>query len=273
MKTPDKPNLLFKNKVDLLDSFVLSGVLTVLLTRTYLEITGYPQLGNNHLHVAHVLFGGLFLSFALLVLLLSSKPNKFFSAVLGGIGFGLFIDETGKFITRDNDYFYEPTFTIIYMTFLAVWFVSRLILIHGSDQRFLSPAEWPRPLLVRIFIIFWSSVQVGLVVYILENLADYSALQNRVTSMIAVGSISAIIYGLLILLGLGNLIFKKVDTAAHILRGSSQMAIVLMYPIMFYSFQLLAAIGVIFTMLMIMALSETNLKYLIDNLLRSYRNK
>ncbi len=264
---------LFKNKVDLLDSFVLSGVLTVLLTRTYLEITGYPQIGSSNLHVAHVLFGGLFLSFALLVLLLSNKPNKFFSAVLGGVGFGLFIDETGKFITRDNDYFYEPTFTIIYLTFLIVWFLSRLFLLRGSGQKFLSPAEWPKPFFVRSFIICWSFSQVVLVVYILENLADYSSIQKRVTSMIAIGSISAIIYGLLIMLGLTRLFMKRVDSAAHILRGSSQMAIVLMYPILFYSIQLLAAIGVILTMLMIMALSETNLSYLIANLKRSYRNR
>ncbi|MFN2236595.1 MAG: hypothetical protein ACK2U1_20385, partial [Anaerolineales bacterium] len=38
---------------------LLSFAVSVVLTRLFLEITGYPKLGNSELHIAHVLWGGL----------------------------------------------------------------------------------------------------------------------------------------------------------------------------------------------------------------------
>ena len=97
---------------------------TVILVRLFLEITGYPQVGNNTLHIAHVLWGGLILFIATLIALTFSNRGVYqVVAILSGIGMGLFIDEVGKFITRSNDYFYPPAAPIIYGVFLISVFV------------------------------------------------------------------------------------------------------------------------------------------------------
>jgi uncharacterized membrane protein len=103
---------------------LLSFGSSVVLTRLFLEITGYPQLGSGELHIAHVLWGGLFLFTATLILLIMTNRWVFpLAAVLGGIGVGLFIDEVGKFITQTNDYFHPAAAPIIYATFLLTVFL------------------------------------------------------------------------------------------------------------------------------------------------------
>lgn len=92
---------------------------TVLGTRAWLELTGYPRIGGGDLHVAHALFGGFLLVVAaVLPLTLAGRRSHRLAAVLGGIGIGLFIDEVGKFITTTNDYFYPAAAPLIYATFL-----------------------------------------------------------------------------------------------------------------------------------------------------------
>jgi hypothetical protein len=100
---------------------LLSFAASVSLTRLFLELTGYPQLGNQTLHIAHVLWGGLLLFFsALLMLIYANRWVYRLGAVLAGVGVGLFMDEVGKFITQNNDYFYPPAASIIYVFFLLV---------------------------------------------------------------------------------------------------------------------------------------------------------
>jgi hypothetical protein len=94
---------------------------SVIATRLFLELTGYPQLGNSELHIAHALWGGLLLLAAVLLpLILANRWACTVSAILSGLGVGLFIDEIGKFITQKNDYFYPPAAPLVYAFFLLL---------------------------------------------------------------------------------------------------------------------------------------------------------
>jgi hypothetical protein len=98
---------------------VLCFAFSVTGTRVFLELTGYPQLGGGELHIAHVLWGGVFLFAAsLLPLIWVNQWVLDLSAVFSGLGVGLFIDEVGKFITSTNDYFYPSAAPIVYAFFL-----------------------------------------------------------------------------------------------------------------------------------------------------------
>jgi hypothetical protein len=103
---------------------MLSFAASVTLTRLFLYMTGYPQLGGGELHIAHVLWGGLLLFIAsLLPLLFANRWVYMLGAFLAGTGVGLFIDEVGKFITANNDYFYPLAAPIIYVFFLLTVFL------------------------------------------------------------------------------------------------------------------------------------------------------
>ena len=98
------------------------AVFTILAIRGFLAVTGYPQLGGDSLHIAHMLWGGLFMLASIIILLyLHGHRAKAVGAFIGGIGFGFFIDELGKFITNDNDYFYQPAAMLIYIIFILLW--------------------------------------------------------------------------------------------------------------------------------------------------------
>ncbi|UCF05577.1 MAG: hypothetical protein JSV33_00650 [bacterium] len=114
---------------DAIELFLASAVAAVLVIRGYLAITGYPKIGMGGLHIAHMLWGGMFMLVALLLLLIYWNPSmRRFAAFLAGIGFGTFVDEVGKFITHDNDYFYKPAPALMYIIFISLFLMARSIL-------------------------------------------------------------------------------------------------------------------------------------------------
>jgi hypothetical protein len=112
----------------LLDTVLVCAVGTILLIRTELWLSNYPQLGGSGLHIAHLLWGGLGMLIAIVILVSFLSPvARMVGAVLGGIGFGFFIDELGKFLTSDNNYFFKPTAAIIYIFFIIFFLGARAL--------------------------------------------------------------------------------------------------------------------------------------------------
>lgn len=110
--------------VSYMQFFLVFSVIAVLFTRLFLKLTNYPTLGGDSIHIAHMLWGGMLLVIGgLLLLLFHGKNIRYASAIFMGLGFGLFIDEIGKFITHDNNYFYEPAAMIIYLFFIVLVFI------------------------------------------------------------------------------------------------------------------------------------------------------
>lgn len=113
----------------LLESFFVAAVVSFLGIRWFLALTGYPRIGSGGIHIAHMLWGGLLMLLALMLLLaFLDRSVQHLAAVIAGLGFGTFIDEIGKFVTADNNYFYRPAIALIYGLFVVAFLVARAFL-------------------------------------------------------------------------------------------------------------------------------------------------
>jgi hypothetical protein len=127
-----------------LDLFLVCAVGSVIGNRVFLIITGYPQLGNGTLHISHAIWGALMMAIAVVFSISFLAPNnRTFIAFIGGCGFGWFIDELGKFITRDVNYFFKPTIALIYFVFITMYLVFRGIQrrAYTADEAVLNGLE------------------------------------------------------------------------------------------------------------------------------------
>jgi hypothetical protein len=106
--------------------FFVSSVATILTVRAILAATGWPQLGGGKIHFAHLLWGGIGMLIAfILFMAMQGRLWNQLATLSAGIGFGLFIDELGKFITSDNNYFFQPAVAIMYVVFVVLFFLFR----------------------------------------------------------------------------------------------------------------------------------------------------
>jgi hypothetical protein len=119
--------------------FFLSAIGSLLLIRAFLELTGFPQVGGGSIHVAHILYGGMLLTIAnILTIAFLGQRVRRLAAFIGGAGFGFFIDEIGKFLTSNNDYFFRPSIGIIYAIFIVLYLTFNFL---SRDQK-LSSREY-----------------------------------------------------------------------------------------------------------------------------------
>lgn len=147
-KIKSKLNFPIARSVDsaiLAELFLVNSIFSIVVIRVFLFLTDYPQLGGGVLHIAHMLWGGLLMFISIAILLfLHGRSALFIAAVVGGLGFGTFIDELGKFITSDNDYFFQPTFALIYLLFVFMFFIFRYAFVTKplTPREYLSNASY-----------------------------------------------------------------------------------------------------------------------------------
>lgn len=113
---------------NLILTVLIWSVVSMLGTRTFLALAGNPTIGRGQWHIAHVLFGGIFMMGAMIsTLIFEGKEIRKNMAAMFGVGWGLFIDETGKYLTRDNNYWFRPAIMIIYISFVLLFLVYKYL--------------------------------------------------------------------------------------------------------------------------------------------------
>jgi len=117
-----------ENASELILTILISAVFSLLGARLFLELTGYWQLGHGNWHIAHALWGGLIMTGGMCIVLVfhGSRVKKIAAAVFG-FGLGLFLDEIGKYLSRDNNYFFQPVIIFIYIIFVIFFLIYRYL--------------------------------------------------------------------------------------------------------------------------------------------------
>ena len=246
-------------RLEIVDNFVFVAVVTILCIRGFLLATGFPQLGGAGLHIAHVLWGGIALTVALLISLLSSNPKKPLLAILGGIGFGFFIDEVGKFVTSSNNYFFSGAFFLIYSSIMLVWLISRMIIVRIENRPFFMNAEWPKKKIERSLIVLWALIQVvgAIPIALLFALRNEHFLVDILTSFVI------LVYALMIALSLVYICRRQSQRGARMMQRSILLGLTLLVPVFYFKFAIFASISAIFAILVMINLSEVSLSKII----------
>jgi len=122
-----------------LDTFLVCAATAVVLNRVVLIILGYPQVGSRQpggIHISHSIYGGIMMLIAIFAAISFLAPSaRWFLAILGGLGFGWYVDELGKYVSNAG-YLFEPALALIYVTFVVLFLVARSLAsrAYGPDD-------------------------------------------------------------------------------------------------------------------------------------------
>ncbi len=246
-------------RLEIVDNFIFVAIVTILCIRGFLLATGFPQLGGAGLHIAHVLWGGIALTVALLIALLSSNPKKPLLAILGGVGFGFFIDEVGKFVTASNNYFFSGAFFLIYSSIMLIWLVSRMIIVRIENRPFFMNAQWPKKKIERTLIVLWAIIQIvgALPVALLFALRS----EHFVIDLVTCSAIVA--YAFMIAISLFYICRRQSQRGARMMQRGILLALILLVPAFYFEFAIFASISAIFAILVMINLSEVSLSKIV----------
>lgn len=122
-----------------LDTFLVCAASGVVINRLFLIITGYPQIGGRQpdaIHISHAIYGPFAMMAAVALTIAFLNPAmRWVLAIVGGLGFGWFVDELGKFVSNAG-YLYKPALAFIYITFILMFLGFRSLAGHafGPDD-------------------------------------------------------------------------------------------------------------------------------------------
>lgn len=272
-KRHEQKRLLLKD-VDAGDSveiLLIAAILTVLGLRGFLALTGYPTFSPSGFHIAHMLWGGILMLVAAILLLNYWNPSmRRLAAAITGVGFGAFIDELGKFITHDHDYFYEPAIALIYVIFILLFLFLRSVrrrrglsheeevlnreikeYSHETEHRYdrlsvgyFKIRDWidngyrriiGHSLFRVLLIIGFVALATGEMIQIGVAIATRSPFQE--VGVTAIQTVSSLISALLILIGIVRLRYYRLD-AYKWFRRSVLVSILITQVFVFYDSQL-----------------------------------
>lgn len=132
-----------KNASDNILTLLVWAVVAVLGMRLLFEIAGKVQISFGVWHIAHMLWGGLLMLISIFILTaFGSKKARNWAMVTAGMGWGLFIDEIGKFLTKDNNYWFRPAVIFIYLSFVIIFLAYRWLEIKQEKYRLTKPSAW-----------------------------------------------------------------------------------------------------------------------------------
>lgn len=117
-----------ENASELVLTVMKWAILSLFSMRTALILLNYPTVGRGNWHVAHAFTGGIIMWIgAMIGYMYYGGRIKKISAAIFGVGLGLFVDEIGKYLSRDNNYFFQPAFSLIYVFFIILFLIYRYL--------------------------------------------------------------------------------------------------------------------------------------------------